>query len=52
MTFSADLAEKSVQAAIAAIEIYNKPNFSVSRRSVCSSDDKRLGAYAQSEMGR
>jgi hypothetical protein len=28
MTLSADLAEKSVQAAIAAIEIYNKPNFS------------------------
>jgi hypothetical protein len=28
MPLSADLAEKSVQAAIAAIEIYNKPNFS------------------------
>lgn len=28
MALSADLAEKSVQAAIAAIEIYNKPNFS------------------------
>lgn len=28
MTLSTDLAEKSVQAAIATIEIYNKPNFS------------------------
>lgn len=28
MTVSAELADKSVQAAIAAIEIYNKPNFS------------------------
>lgn len=28
MTLSADLAHKSVQAAVAAIEIYNKPNFS------------------------
>ncbi len=28
MTFSAELVQKSVQAAISAIEIYNKPNFS------------------------
>src|ERR1700712_4338566 len=28
MTHSAELAAKSVQAAVAAIEIYNKPNFS------------------------
>lgn len=28
MTVSADLANKSVQAAVAAIEVYNKPNFS------------------------
>ena len=28
MTLSADLANKSVQAAVAAIEVYNKPNFS------------------------
>lgn len=28
MTLSADIAQKSVQAAVAAIEIYNKPNFS------------------------
>jgi Protein of unknown function (DUF3644) len=28
MPFSADLSQKSIQAAIAAIEVYNKPNFS------------------------
>jgi hypothetical protein len=28
MPFSADLAAKSIQAAIAAIEVYNKPSFS------------------------
>ena len=28
MTLSRELAEKSLQAAVAAIEIYNKPNFS------------------------
>jgi hypothetical protein len=28
MALSRDLAEKSIQAAVAAIEVYNKPNFS------------------------
>ena len=37
MPLSAELANKSVQAAVAAIEVYNKPNFHTAKRHLPSS---------------
>lgn len=48
MTLSADLAEKSVQSAIAAIEIYSKPNLSYREEALAllmSQDKRGLARY-------